>query len=99
MGAVFVPKALNKVMLVMQTGMDLVYGPDGELCACSDNGRELVADATRTVDDADFLVCWQELTDAVPSRARVRLIDPSPLVLSLANSSEVGCNNLLPSSC
>ena len=93
-GTVFVPRALHKVMLVMQTGIDLVCGPNGELCACYHNGRELVADATRTVDDADFLVCWQELTDAVPSRARVRLTDPSPLlVLSLANSSGVGCNS------
>ena len=92
-GAVFVPRVLNKVMLVMQTGIGLVCGQDGELCACYHNGRELVADATRDVDDADFLVCWEEPTEVASSSARVRSTGPSPLVLNLTNSNGVSCNS------
>ena len=40
-GAIFVPKVMDKTSLVMQTGIDLVCGPDGELCACYHNGWEL----------------------------------------------------------
>ena len=86
------PKILNKVMLVAQTGIVLACGQDGEHCACYHNGRELVADATRKVEDADFIVCWQEPTDAVSCREHL-WSNPSPQVPPLANSSGVSGNS------
>ena len=45
-------------MLVIQTGIDLVCGPDGELCVCYHNGWELHRGEMVTVADGDFIVCW-----------------------------------------
>ena len=57
-GAIFAPPVLDKGMLVIQTGIDLVCGPDGELCVCYHNGWELHRGEMTTVDDGDFIVCW-----------------------------------------
>ncbi len=57
-GAIFAPPVLDKGRLVMQTGIDLVCGPDGELCVCYHNGWELQSEEEATVHDGDFIVCW-----------------------------------------
>ncbi len=57
-GAIFVPQVLDKSRLVMQTGIDLVCGPEGELCACYHNGWELSSGEEATVYDGDLFVCW-----------------------------------------
>ena len=57
-GAIFVPLTLTKRRLIAQTGIDMVCGPEGELCVCYHNGHELLnGDETYTYD-GDFLVCW-----------------------------------------
>ena len=42
-GAIFVPQVLKKRWLVMQTGIDLVCGLEGAVCACYHNGYELLS--------------------------------------------------------
>ena len=56
-GAIYVPPSLNKQMLLSETGLDIVCGPQGELCACYHNGFQL--GFTRLeVADLDFISCW-----------------------------------------
>ena len=38
LGAIYVPPTLNKHTLITETGLDIVCGPQGELCACYHNG-------------------------------------------------------------
>ena len=38
LGAIYVPPTLNKHILITETGLDIVCGPQGELCACYHNG-------------------------------------------------------------
>ena len=42
-GAVFVPQTLTKRRLITQTSIDMVCGPEGEVCACCHNGYELLS--------------------------------------------------------
>ena len=53
-GAIRVPQTLTKRRLILQTGLDLVYGPGDEICACYHNGYELLSGETVTADDGDF---------------------------------------------
>ena len=56
-GAIYVPPVLTKYILIIDTGLDIVCGPRGELCACYHNGN--LMDHSRTeVSDLDFLSCW-----------------------------------------
>ena len=56
-GAIYVPPSLNKQILLAETGLDIVCGPQGELCACYHNGFQL--GFTRLeVADLDFISCW-----------------------------------------
>ena len=41
-GAIFVPLTLTKRRLITQTGIDMVCGPEGEVCVCYHNGYELL---------------------------------------------------------
>lgn len=56
LGAIYVPKVLNKFDLIVITGLDLVCGPHGDLCECYHNGR--VLRSTLAMHDLDFLSCW-----------------------------------------
>ena len=57
LGAICVPPFLNKQTLLSETGLDIVCGPQGELCACYHNGYQL--DSIRQeVADRDFISCW-----------------------------------------
>ena len=38
LGAIYVPPVVNKYILIMDTGLDIVCGPHGELCECYHNG-------------------------------------------------------------
>ena len=64
-GAIRVPQTLTKRRLILQTGLDLVCGPGGEICACYHNGYELLSGETVTADDGDFFACW---LDSEPQR-------------------------------
>ena len=64
-GAIRVPETLTKRRLILQTGLDLVCGPGGEICACYHNGYELLSEETVTADDGDFFACW---LDSEPRR-------------------------------
>ena len=57
-GAIRVPQTLTKRRLILQTGLDLVCGPGGEICACYHNGYELLSEETVAADDGDFFACW-----------------------------------------
>ena len=59
-GAIYVPSVTNKFDLIMNTGLDIVCGPQGELCACYHNGL-VMSDAQSAVSDNDFFSCY--LTD------------------------------------
>ena len=65
-GAIPVPQTLTKRRLILQTGLDLVCGPGGEVCACYHNGYELLSGEEATAYDGDFFVCW---LDAEPQRS------------------------------
>ena len=65
-GAIFVPLTLTKRRLIAQTGIDIVCGPEGELCVCYHNGHELLNGEETYTYDGDFLVCW---LDDEPSQA------------------------------
>ena len=54
-GAIFVPLALTKRRLIAQTGIDMVCGPEGELCVCYHNGHELLNGDETFTYDGDFL--------------------------------------------
>ena len=92
-GAIFVPKVMDKTSLVMQTGIDLVCGPEGELCACSHNGWELLSGVDSTAEDGDFLVCWLDPEGGVTVSERTGeapVLSPQP---PLAHSSGSDCAN------
>ena len=57
LGAIYVPPHLNKQILITETGLDIVCGPQGELC----NGFQL-----------DFVSCWLVEEDSVPTAPEVR---------------------------
>ena len=59
-GAIFVPLTLTKRRLITQTGIDMVCGPEGEVCACYHNGYELLSGEDTTAYDGDFFACWLE---------------------------------------
>ena len=44
--------------LIAQTGIDMVCGPEGELCVRYHNGHELLNGEETFTYDGDFLVCW-----------------------------------------
>ena len=93
-GAIFVPQVLQKSWLVMQTGIDLVCGPEGEVCACYHNGYELLSGEETTVYDGDFFVCW---LDPEPNKATGAIAVHDPLVSSaatLVHTVEEGCGIL-----
>ena len=66
-GAIFVPLTLTKRRLIAQTGIDMVCGPEGELCVCYHNGHELLNGDETSTYDGDFFVCW--LDDEPPQAA------------------------------
>ena len=74
-GAVRVPETLTKRRLILQTGLDLVCGPEGEVCACYHNGYELLGGEEVTAYDGDFFACW---LDADPQRATLVLTGGNP---------------------
>ena len=57
LGAIYVPPFLNKQTLLSETGLDIVCGPQGELCACYHNGYQL-GFTRQEVADRDFISCW-----------------------------------------
>ena len=57
LGAIYVPPFLNKQTLLSETGLDIVCGPQGELCACYHNGYQL-GSTRQEVADRDFISCW-----------------------------------------
>ena len=63
-GAIYVPPSLNKQTLLAETGLDIVCGPLGELCACYHNGYQLGL-IQLEVADLDFVSCWLEEEDSV----------------------------------
>ena len=58
------PPTLNKQTLLAETGLDIVCGPLGELCACYHNGF-LLGLTQLEVADLDFVSCWLEEEDSV----------------------------------
>ena len=71
LGAIYVPSALNKKILIMETGLDIVCGPQGELCACYHNGFHL-GSAHLEVADLDFISCWLAEEDTSTGASEVR---------------------------
>ena len=63
-GAIYVPPSLNKQILLAETGLDIVCGPLGELCACYHNGFQLGLTQLE-VADRDFVSCWLGEEDSV----------------------------------
>ena len=63
-GAIYVPPTLNKQTLLAETGLDIVCGPLGELCACYHNGFQLGLTQLE-VANLDFVSCWLEEEDSV----------------------------------
>ena len=55
-----VPQTLTKRRLIMQTGIDMVCGPGGEVCTCYHNGYKLLSGEESTAYDGDFFACWLE---------------------------------------
>ncbi len=86
-GAIFVPKVIDTTSLVMQTGIDLVCGPDGELC----NGWELLSGVDSTVNDGDFLVCWLDNEPGAAVSERTVGAPETFAVATLAHSSGEDC--------
>ena len=87
-GAIYAPTLINKHILILDTGLDIVCGPQGELCACYHNGRALT-DASTNVADFDYLSCW--LND-MESEARsttdvTRTCDRGGSQLSMGNAA------------
>ena len=78
LGAIYVPPVLNKYILITDTGLDIVCGPQGELCACYHNGLWL-GNAQTDVSDLDFISCWltEDETLGSASDVRVRTCDGS----------------------
>ena len=71
LGAIYVPPALNKNTLITETGLDIVCGPQGELCVCYHNGFQL-GFVHIEVSDRDFISCWLAEEDTVPGASEVR---------------------------
>ena len=71
LGAIYVPPVLNKNILITDTGLDIVCGPQGELCACYHNGLP-VGTAQIEVADLDFISCWLAEDDTLSSASEVR---------------------------
>ena len=78
-GAVRVPQTLTKRLLIVQTGLDLVCGPEGEICACYHNGYELLSDETVAAEDGDFFACWLDSEPRMPLLATAGGCPVSPL--------------------
>ena len=70
-GAIYVPPALDKSLLLRETGLDLVCGPQGELCACYRNGFQL-GRTIHEVSDLDFISCWLMEEESTPEASAVR---------------------------
>ena len=68
LGAIYVPPVINKYILIMDTGLVIVCGPHGELCACYHNGLPM-SHAETEVSDLDFLSCWLDEQELVRSAA------------------------------
>ena len=62
---------LNKQILITETGLDIVCGPQGELCVCYRNGFQL-GFTQQEVADLDFVSCWLVEEDSVPTAPAVR---------------------------
>ena len=92
-GAIRVPQTLTKRRLILQTGLDLVCGPGGEICACYHNGYELLSGEAATVDDGDFFACW---LDVEPQRSPFLAAGGCPA--SSTSSWEIGIEYTLCSS-
>ena len=75
-GAIFVPQTLTKNRLIMQTGIDIVCGPEGEVCACYHNGYELQSGDETTAYEGDFFACW---LDAEPQKATGIAAEDNPV--------------------
>ena len=71
LGAIYVPPTLNKQIVIMETGLDIVCGPQGELCVCHHNGYQLRT-MQLEVADLDFVSCWLVEGDSVPDAPEVR---------------------------
>ena len=71
LGAIYVPPVLNKNTLITETGLDIVCGPQGELCACYHNGFQL-GFAQLEVADRDFISCWLAEENPLPGASEVR---------------------------
>ena len=57
LGGIYVPPVLTKYILITDTGLDIVCGPLGELCACYHNSLPL-GTSPAEVADFDFISCW-----------------------------------------
>ena len=93
-GAIFVPQVLKKSWLVMQTGIDLVCGPDGEVCACYHNGYELLSGEETVVYDGDYFVCWLDPECQATTGAIVVNVPLIPSVATSIHTVEEGCGAL-----
>ena len=71
LGAIYVPPTLNKHTLITETGLDIVCGPQGELCACYHNGFRL-GFAQLEIAHLDFISCWLAEEDPLPGAPEVR---------------------------
>ena len=71
LGAIYVPPTLNKQILITETGLDIICGPQGELCVCYHNGFQL-GTTQLEVSDFDFIICWLVEGDSVPDAPEVR---------------------------
>ena len=94
-GAIVVPLTLSKRRLIVQTGIDMVCGPDGELCVCYHNGHALLNEDEISTYDGDFFVCW--LDDETPQAAGIEAV--SSLAASAVSewivTVEVNCSHAL----
>ena len=71
LGAIYVPSSLNKNILITETGLDIVCGPQGELCACYHNGFQLGSTLLEVADD-DFISCCLADEDTTTGASEVR---------------------------
>ena len=92
-GAIFVPQTLTKNRLIIQTGIDMVCGPAGEVCACYHNGYELLSGEETTAYDGDFFACWLE---AEPQKATSVAAEENPAGSSASGWVPTGESNCSP---
>ena len=71
LGAIYVPPVLHKNILITETDLDIVCGPQGKLCACYHNGFHLRF-ARLEVADLDFISCWLAEDDTLTGASEVR---------------------------